>query len=367
MYDAQQGSTSGAHIDMSTASGSNAIHGQAYIHRGTDWLNAAPYFYNQDPNIPANEKVPQLHRYTAGGTIDAPIVKDKLFGFVSYQHIHVSDTEIGTSRTAVPTGLTDDRSPAALASVVLNNWGTVVQPVVAANSLSNPPATPSIDPVAYALLTAKLPNGQYLFPSANPNFTPTLNFPENVFLTQPAYFTSDQAVADFDYQASSKDTLSLKYYYQHDPTTAPFGFSAVEGFPQFLDAGSQVASITNTQSIGPNFSIAEVFGFIREKVYSTIGQPFSPASVGINNFGSNVFPGITIVDDLGNSSPLNTNYVFNAGTTIGSTAASQGAFTGIFQNRWMPSASATWNHGKHTITFGGSYSYTQLNARDDRT
>src|ERR1700689_1707061 len=30
MYDAQQGSTSGAHIDMSTASGTNTIHGQAY-------------------------------------------------------------------------------------------------------------------------------------------------------------------------------------------------------------------------------------------------------------------------------------------------------------------------------------------------
>ena len=29
MYDAQQGSTSGAHIDMSTASGTNAIHGRA--------------------------------------------------------------------------------------------------------------------------------------------------------------------------------------------------------------------------------------------------------------------------------------------------------------------------------------------------
>ena len=42
MYDAQQGSTSGAHIDMSTASGTNTIHGTAYIHRGTDWLNAAP-------------------------------------------------------------------------------------------------------------------------------------------------------------------------------------------------------------------------------------------------------------------------------------------------------------------------------------
>jgi hypothetical protein len=33
----------------------------------------------------------------------------------------------------------------------------------------------------------------------------------------------------------------------------------------------------------------------------------------------------------------------------------------------MPSANAIWNHGKHTITFGGSFSYTQLNARDERT
>ena len=59
--------------------------------------------------------------------------------------------------------------------------------------------------------------------------------------------------------------------------------------------------------------------------------------------------------------------VFNAGANIGSTAASQGAFTGVFQNRWMPSANAIWNLGKHTLTFGGSFSYTQLNARDDRT
>ena len=366
MYDAQQGSTSGAHIDMSTASGTNTFHGQAYIHRGTDALNAAPYFYKQDANIPSNEKVPQLHRYTAGGTIGGALIKDKLFGFVGYQHVHASDLEIGVSRTAVPFGLSDDRSPGALANVVLNNWNVVVNPIVAAN-LPGAPGTPNIDPVAYSLLTAKLPNGQYLFPSANPNFTPTLNFPENVFLTQPAYFISDQAVSDLDYLATTKDTLSLKYYYQHDPTTAPFGYSAVQGFPQHLDAGSQVASITNTQSITSNFSVAEVFGFIREKIYSTIAQPFTPQAVGINAFGSNIFPGITIVDDLGNASPNNTNFVFNAGTTIGSTAASQGAFTGIFQNRWMPSVSAVWNRGRHTFTFGGSFSYTQLNTRDERT
>ncbi len=308
MYDAQQGSTSGAHIDMSTSSGTNDLHGGAYVHRGTDWLNAAPYFYKQDDNIPANEKVPQLHRYTAGGTLGGPLIKNKLFGFVGYQHVHVSDLEIGTSRTAVPTGLTDDRSAQALANVANANWpGSNISGTIGTGG-------GAVDPVAFALLNYKLPNGQYMIPSANPSFSPTLNFPENVFLTQPAYFISDQAVSNLDFLATSKDTLSLKYYYQHDPTTAPFGFSSVEGFNQHLDAGSQVASITNTQSLGPNFSIAEVFGFIREKIYSTIGQPFTPQAVGINAFGSNVFPGITIVDDLGNESPLNTNFVFNAGS-----------------------------------------------------
>ena len=361
MYDAQQGSTSGAHIDMSTSSGTNILHGSAYGHRGTDALNAAPYFYKQDPNIPNNEKVPQLHRYTAGGTLGGALIKDKLFGFASYQHIHVSDLEIGTSRTAVPFGLTDDRSATALAAVSEANWSAV--PVNA--TVGTQPG--DISPVSFALLNYKLPNGKYLIPSANPNFTPTINFPENVFLTQPAYFISDQAVTNLDYMATPKDTLSLKYYYQHDPTTAPFAFSSVQGFTQHLDAGSQVASITNTQTIRPNFSISEVFGFIREKVYSTIGQPFSPQSLGINTFGSSVFPGITIADDFGNGSVNNTNFVFNAGLNVGSTGASQGAFTGIFQNRWMPSVNAIWNHGKHTITFGGSFSYTQLNTRDRRT
>ena len=81
MYDAQQGSTSGAHIDMSTASGTNNIHGSLYVHRAFGWLNADPFFYNADPNIPANEKNPALHRSTEGGTVGVPIKKNKLFFF----------------------------------------------------------------------------------------------------------------------------------------------------------------------------------------------------------------------------------------------------------------------------------------------
>src|SRR5208283_3911795 len=204
-----------------------------------------------------------------------------------------------------------------------------------------------------------------------------------------ALFTADQAVADLDWNATAKDTVALKYYYQHDPTIAPYAYSSVAGFAQHLDAGSQVFSIGNTQTLKPNLSVSETFGFIREKVYSTIAQPFGPSaipmagsSVGIDTFGSGIFPGITIVDPYGNTAAYNTGCpgpispiancgapspVANAALTIGQGSASQGAFTGVFQNRFMPSATAIWTKGKHTITFGGSYAYTQLNTRDRRT
>ncbi|HTS37289.1 MAG TPA: TonB-dependent receptor [Candidatus Solibacter sp.] len=356
MYDAQQGSTSGAHIDMSTASGTNAIHGEAYLHRGTDWLNAAPFFNKQDLNLPDNDKVPQQHRYTAGGTLGGPLVKDKLFGFISYQHVHSSDQEIGLSRMLVPHGLSDDRSVAALEGISDAYWGTQLLQGVG-----------SVSPVAVALLQAKLPNGQYMIPSDD-GVTPTPIFPENAISPGTAYFISDQAVANLDWNRSSRNMISAKYYYQHDPSLAPYAYSSVAGFSQRLDAGSQVASITNTQAIRPNFSVTEVLGILREKAYSTIEQPFTPQQFGINTFGSTFFPGITIVDPLGLDSSANPAGIENLQfLTIGQGAASQGAFTGVFQNRIMPSANAIWNHGRHTVTFGGSYSYTQLNTRDERT
>ena len=52
---------------------------------------------------------------------------------------------------------------------------------------------------------------------------------------------------------------------------------------------------------------------------------------------------------------------------IGPNAEGQAANTGVFQNRWSPSGNAIWILGKHTISFGASYSYTQLNTIDKRT
>jgi hypothetical protein len=407
MYDAQQGSTSGAHIDMSTASGTNNIHGSAYVHRGTNWLNADPYFYNADPNIPANEKNPQLHRYTAGGTIGLPIKKDKLFFFGSYQHTRASDEMIGIYRPVIPTGLfqTSDpnnviannpciaannpsgmRTPACLAAVGNTNnlssiLGLFADTTINPNVSTNPG---DINPIAYTLFNYGCPKA-CIIPWANPNalalntFNPALveAFPEDAEEPGTAVFLAHQAVADLDWNPNSSHSFAAKYYYQHDPTVAPYAYSSIMGFAQRLDAGSQVVSLSHTQIVKSNVSVTETFGFIREKAYSTLDQPFTmsqfasacqalvpTATTGdcsINNFGSPIFPGITI--DWPSSAILPS---YDPLLNMGAGAESMGADTGIFQNRFNPSANAIWTLGKHTVTFGGSYAYTQMNARDRR-
>ncbi len=362
MYDAAQGSTSGAHIDLSTKAGSNQIHGSAYFHRGTNWLNAAPFFFKKDDNIPAADKNPELHRYTAGGQVGGPILKDKLFGYFAYQHVQISDQETGDELLDVPMGLSDDRSPTGLSSLAATDWSF-------ANGTSGITPSPSdwaINPVGLRLFQyGSIGNepGNWLIP--NQTGTPSLFSPYDAFLPGTSTFKSDQFVADLDWNVTSQDTLSLKYYYQHDPSTSPYAFSNVPGFTAHTDNGSQVFSINNAQTISSNFSVTETLGFLREKVYVSNDQAFGPAEVGMSSAFGNYFPGITIIDALGNDAPA--GQPTQPTLAIGPNAQSQGSNTGMFQNRIEPSANAIWLKGKHTIKFGGSFAYTQLNVRDLRT
>jgi hypothetical protein len=364
MYDAQQGSASGAHIDLSTKSGGNTIHGDLYGHRGTNWINAAPFFFKKDSGIPAYDKNPGLHRYIAGGTFSGPLIKDKLFGFVAYQHLHVSDEETGDTEIAVPGGLSNDRSPTALAAIANNHWAGPI----GENGISVSASDWSANPVGLALFQAKLPNGNYLIPNDN-GHTPDFFSPSNAFEKGTSYFISDQAAASLDWNASTKDLLAIKYYYQHDPNSTPYALSSVPGFTEHLDAGSQVFSINNVQSLRSNLSVTETLGFIREKAYSTNDQPWAPGQAGTPAAGispafGSYFPGYTIVDDLGDENP---NGLGAQSLNIGPAASSQNAFTGVFQNRIQPSANAILTKGRHSLTFGGSYAYTQLDIRDLRT
>jgi hypothetical protein len=374
MYDAEQGSTSGAHIDLSTSSGTNDFHGTVYAHRGTNWINAAPFFFKQDADVPQNMKNPELHRYVAGGTLGGPIIKNKLFGFVSYQHLHVSDQEIGASFLDVPAGLSDtNRTAGGMAALSNNSFCTALD---ASLGFCTQLTASQIDKTVLQLFNSpSLPGepGKWLIP--NDTSSASLGGAQqfDAFLPGTGRFKADMGVADLDYNATAKDTLALKYYYQHDPTLAPYAYSSVPGFTEHLDSGAQVFSIINTYIVKANLSTTQTLGFLRQKTYMDNEQPFGPKAIpggtygtgAINEFGSNYFPGVSIYDVLGDTA-------YFAGVSegilnIGPNAEGQAPNTGAFQNRIQPSANAIWTLGKHTVSFGVSYSYTQLNTIDKRT
>src|ERR1700733_10134985 len=105
MYDTSQGATAGAHIDVTTKSGTNVLHGSAYGNWESPQLNAPPFF-NKQTNVPK----PDLHRYVLGAELGGPIIHDKLFGYASYQFTR--DREQLNSQAAyyAPLGLKNDRS-----------------------------------------------------------------------------------------------------------------------------------------------------------------------------------------------------------------------------------------------------------------
>jgi hypothetical protein len=301
MYDASMGSASGAHIETTTKSGTNDLHGQAYEYFQNNAFDAAPTFLA--PNDPSFPHAPPLNRNVYGVTLGGPIKKDKLFFFGSYQGQRITDALSG-SFSGVPTlqGLTDtNRDATSLADLANFDSGlsaTLGGPCTSSSRIKCVTAG-NIDPVALAIMNAKTAGGQFIVPSSTS--TPTSN-PEsgsqafNAAVKGPSSrFNADQANGNIDYNFSSKDRLAAKYYFQNDPTSVPFAVSQTLGFPQTMHAGSQLFSLDNTTVLSSNSTWENRFGFIREVANATTGQALTQSDVNLNLLGSTVFPGITIL------------------------------------------------------------------------
>ena len=364
-YDAQQGATSGAQIDVNTLSGTNNWHGQAYGTFASNSMNAAPFFYKQQALLaqegigafPMSLANPALHRWTTGGTLSGPVLKNKLFFFVGFQHLYVSDQSTAISQLNVPSGLTDDRSATGI-NAALTSWnnGTPINNI-------------TMNPIAVNLLQTKLANGQYLIPSAQTSSPYAYGVP-NVTLVGTSVLTGNQAATSLDYDLTHTDRLSFKYYYQNDPTTKPFGVSETGGFPSSQRNGSQVGVIDNTISIGSRINWEQRLGYSRMGNYSYFSQAFSDPSAAYGptfGIGSSGVPGY-----------LNTNTMpgldlaeFAAKTSLapGLSVGPESAFinSGFYQNRLNPSSNLILSLGQHTLFIGGGYSYTQLNIDNGRS
>jgi len=335
LYDASQGANSGAHIEVLTKSGANAWHGQAYEYFQNSFWNAAPFFRKQNfllGNLPpGSQPVPELHRNTFGATLGGPIVKNKLFVFVSYQGVRAVDQQDAVSSDAVPPGFNDSmrKDPVALANL--------------ANSLFGTSITPSqVNQVAINLLNAKVGNN-FLIPAATGALS---NTGVDVTLQGPSStFTADQINGNIDYNISDKDRLAGKYYFQRDPSQTPFGGGGDSntntfGFPQHLRADSQVFSLNNTTNLTTNTVWEQRLGFTRQIAFAETGQPFGPSQVGIT-LPDTPFPGISIDN-------VDSNFdSFNIGTT------SNFANAGVFQSQYEAGTNLHWVRGLTPLLSAG--------------
>jgi hypothetical protein len=362
MYDAQQGATSGAQIDVATQSGTNSFHGQIFGTYANNDLNADPYFFKQDALLgqmgigafPLYEQNPSLHRWTTGGTLGGPIKKNKLYFFLAYQHLYDSDQASAISQFQVPTGLTSDRSLAGL-TTAYQSWNK-----------GSTAAAPTINPIAQALLSAKLPNGQFLIPSATPGVAYAPSIP-NVTLIDTSRQQADMGAGSLDYQPTSNDRVSFKYYYQNAPTTSPFSYTSTLGFPGHQANKAQVGALDNTTQLGPKLNWEQRVGYARMSSYSyltqvlpadpTLGPTFGISQGPGTEAESTTMPGLSVAE-------FGYNSTSSSGLKIGPYSYFNNL--GYYQNRINPSTNVIWSMGKHTILAGGGYNYTQLNVVNNR-
>jgi Carboxypeptidase regulatory-like domain len=334
MYDASQGAYSGAHLEQTTKSGSNAIHGGLYDNYESSKWNANQWFYNNN-----QLSRPPMHREVFGGFVGGPIKRDKLFYFGSYQGTRADDQLLATSLVAVPPHLTSDRSASGLAAVALNDFGVTIQPS-------------QITSQALAIMQMKAPGGSFFVPNAatGSQLASLQNqAADSAIQGGTSSFRADQVNGNIDYYFSALDRLAAKYYFQNDPNTTPFANSQLLGFPQTMHAGSQVFSLDNITSVTPNVTWEQRFGFIREQANSQQSQFLSPSSIGMNLQGKSLFPSINIHDADG---------LFNS-TYVG--PSSNFANTGMFQNNFEWASSLQSVQGRHSLSTGFNFDYTQLN------
>jgi hypothetical protein len=351
-YDATQGNNSGAHISVLTKSGTNAVHGSLWEQWQNSDMNATPYFYNAAGINPVTNRPylprPFLNRNAFGGTIGGPIIKDKLFFFGSYQGTRISDEEASTKLTTVPLALTDDRSTQGIVNMVNSTFPT---PITASQ----------INSAASQLLNAKLPNGQYLIPSAQYNAAQAHLLGYDVVVQGPnTQATVNQGIVGIDYVISAKDRLAARYYIQSNPTNNPFGaVGSLLGFGQQLSAASQVFALSNSVVLSPNLTWEQHVGFTRLRAVANTTKAFTPTEVGISLPGTATFPDLNIAQGDPTISGENSGLEFGPSTSFGD--------GGMIQNNWEYGTSASWVKGKHVLSVGTTWDHTQLNVLNTNT
>ena len=336
-YDASQGRVSGGIVAAVTKSGTNEFHGNAYEFFRNTVLDANNFFLNA-----AGVSRPPYQRNQFGGTFGGPILKDRLWFFLSYQGSRErNDTSLTNSigTVFVPGNLTNDRSDAAIANLAAS-FGVPLCSQVPLSCLS---------PTAQFLLQATLPNGSYVIPSA-PHPTDS-NAPVAAPVVANSKFREDQFNTNLDFQVNSANRLSVKFFSANNPATQGlfnlFGLAnplPVPGFGGTANLNQRLLSVDDVHVFSSNLVNDARFGYSAISTGSKPQEPFTSSQVGISSPLSNLFPGMPEISVA--------NYF--------DTGANPFSDNGAVETTYTAGDTLSWTKGRHHLSFGFEYKHHGL-------
>jgi hypothetical protein len=310
----ETGRNAGGTVNLSIKSGTNAIHGTGY------YYNRNEFFAANSPFAPTSKKS-ETRDIDYGGSVGGPIIKDKLFYFVSYEH---QGFVIGAAASKTE----PSAAYQAAATAVLNFYGMPV------NSVST------------ALLANLWPQSALTGPATSNNyFNPGS---ENGHSFNP--------LIKLDYNINSSNTLSLKGYFGDGNQTAP---TSSELSPYFEVAPIHVEnySVIYNHIFSAKLTNQAFFGVSYfDQVFSDAQHNYNPVALGLNTgvtdptlAGS---PKITIGGAAASSGLTGSASGFDP---IGVTAPSgRQDITGHFDD------AVAFTIGKHAFRFGGEFRKAQV-------
>jgi len=343
VYDASYGRSAGGNVDLVTKSGTNQFHGAIFeFLRNTD-LNANDFFRNS-----TGQSRPVLRQNQFGGTFGGPILKNKLFFFVSYQGTRqtngLGSTSLQSVRMPLLSADASGRTAAALGAEFGGQAGQQGGAKIA-------PDGSNINPVALTLLNTKLPGGSYLIPAPQvvlqPNNANTGGFSS---FSLPSTFNEDQALGNVDYTPTPKQKFSERYFWARDYTYSAFSTADLPGAPATnLNENTNVA-VKYSYIFSPNMIDQVSAGYHR--IYGLVSSlyPITNAQLGMV--------------------PSCSSQLISPIVSVSGTFALGGTFNdGQWANTkgYQLGDQFTWIHGMHNIKMGFDIERTTLPFADPET
>ncbi|MHB1935209.1 MAG: TonB-dependent receptor [Acidobacteriaceae bacterium] len=315
----------GVVINQISKGGTNSFHGAAYEYIQNDLFNAAGYFS-------PNSTVPFERFNNWGGAIGGPILKNKLFFYFNYDHLHNSNETFPFATFPTVAMRAGDFSDTTVFAPIYNPY--------TANSSGARQPLPG-NKVPQGLMDTVAQNVQGYFP------IPTLpgtynNWQGKVINTNPwtRYFGRG------DYDITQNNRVMMTVTEQTNPT--------FNGSPDVIDdlIGNGVAwqgLIDDTWTFSSTAN-NEFRMFYNRQVAGYSSNTFDqgyPQKLGINYAKANIFPNVYIGGSQG-----------FGGTDIGGAGQTEALYA---QNTFEPSDVVTLIRGKHILKFGGEFLDLQAN------